>query len=128
MGLRSPGRVRGSGSVGFLAMLLLVSGILAWLFHDCFFAGYTLFSNDGPLGPEMVQARHVPESFTGVWEDLNSIGYREGGAMPSITYGLLWLLGPLGFSKFYTPIVLLFLGVSTWWFLRQLGLARIPCI
>jgi hypothetical protein len=103
-------------------MILLVSGILAFLFHDCFFPGYTLFSNDGPLGALMVQARHVPESFTGVWEDLNSIGYREGGAMPNITYALLWVLGPVGFSKFYAPFALLFLGLSAWWFFRRLGL------
>ncbi len=30
-----------------------------------------------------------------------------------------------GFSKFYTPIVLLFLGPAAWWFFRRLGLAPI---
>ena len=114
--------------MSFVAVFLLVACILAFLFHDCFFPGYTLFSNDGPLGALMVQCRHLPESFSGVWNDLNSIGYREGGAVPSITYGLLWLLGPVGFSKFYAPIVLLILGLSAWYFFRQLGLSSLACI
>lgn len=108
-------------------MALLGLGLLAFLFRDCLLPGYTLFSNDGPLGALMVQARHVPESFTGVWEDLNSIGYREGGAMPNITYALLWILGPVGFSKFYAPLVLLLLGLAAWWFFRRLGLAPLSC-
>src|SRR5258708_16429178 len=120
---RSPGELK-NGFVGFLLLILVALGVL---FHNCLLPGYTLFSNDGPLGALMVQARHVPESFSGVWEDLNSIGYREGGAMPSITYGLLWLLGPVGFSKFYAPIVLFILGLSAWWCFRRLGLVPIAC-
>src|SRR5579872_6721837 len=98
MDLKSSAPTYGIRRIGFVAAFLVIFCILAFLFHDCFFPGYTLFSNDGPLGALMVQCRHVPESFTGVWDDLNSIGYREGGAVPSITYGLLWLLGPVGFS------------------------------
>jgi hypothetical protein len=114
--------------IGFGAFLLLIFVVLGILFHNCFLPGYTLFSNDGPLGALEVQARHLPEAFSGVWEDLNSIGYREGGAMPSITYALLWLLGPVGFSKFYAPIVLCILGFSAWWFFRRLGLVPLACV
>ena len=109
-------------------MLLLLFAFLGLLFHDCFFPGYTLFSNDGPLGALMVQARQVPQSFSGVWNDLNSIGLREGGALPSITYALLWMLGPLGFSKFYAATVMLILGLSAWTFFRQLGITPVACI
>ncbi len=128
MDLRSPASSSTPRSTGFLTMFLLLFGLLALLFHDCFFSGYTLFSNDGPLGAIMVDSRRVPESFTGVWQDLNSIGFREGGAVPSITYGLMWLLGPLGFSKFYVPIVLLILGMAAWGFFRRLGLAPLACV
>ena len=108
-------------------MLLLLFAVLAVLFHNQFFPGYTLFSNDGPLGTLMSASHRVPETFSGGWQDLNSIGFREGGAFPDITYGLLLLLGPIGFSKFYAGLVMLILGLSAWCFFRQAGLAPIAC-
>jgi hypothetical protein len=128
MGLRSRAAFSAPRRAGLLLMLALLFVFLGLMFHDCFFPGYTLFSNDAPLGALMVQFRHMPESFTGVWDDLNSIGFREGGATPSLTYALLWVLGPLGYSKFYPPIVMLILAVSAWAFFRRIGLGPLACI
>lgn len=105
-------------------LLLLVLGVL---FRDNFVPGQTLFSNDGPLGQQVTACNHLPEAFSGTWQDINTIGTR-GGAFPSITYGLLWLLGPVGFSKFYAPATLLILGLGAWCFFRQLGLAPLACV
>jgi hypothetical protein len=109
-------------------MLLLLFGVLGFLFHDVFLPGHTLFSNDGPLGALMCASRKMPEAFRGVWQDLNTLGFREGGAQCSMTYGLWWLVGPLGYSKLYAPLALLFLGMSAWCFFRSLNLAPVACV
>src|SRR5579859_7417760 len=127
MGLKSSrlsGVSRAGGLTVLLPLLLLVLGVL---FHNNFVPGYTLFSNDGPLGQQVTACNHLPEAFSGTWQDINTIGVR-GGAFPSITYGLLWLLGPVGFSKFYAPTTLLLLGLGAWCFLRQSGLTPLACI
>lgn len=62
-----------------------------------------------------------------MWQDLNWVGGYVGSAFPSITYGLLWILGPYWFAKFYTPISLLILGLSAWFLFRQLGFQRWIC-
>ncbi len=114
------------GSLWFVLILLGV--ILAVLFGRSFVPGQTIFSNDGPIGTLIQQSRKLPEIFTGEWSDLNSIGTRGGGALPSISYGILYLLGPVGFSKFDVPIALLVLGLGAWSFFRQLKLAPIACV
>src|SRR5437868_4155838 len=123
----SPGTIT-QRSRSLAAILLLLTVSLAALFHNCFFPGYTLFSNDGPLGSLMAACHRLPQSFTGSWEDLTTLGTRGGGAFPSITYGLLWVLGPIGFSKLYAAITLLILGLGAWCFFRQLGFAPLACI
>ncbi|MFO1514748.1 MAG: hypothetical protein U1F83_17865 [Verrucomicrobiota bacterium] len=65
----------------------------------------------------------MPETLFGSWSDLNSYGFRDTGAMPNITFGLQWVLGPLWFAKLYVPITLLFVGVCAWTLGRQLGLS-----
>lgn len=109
-------------------MVLLCCAVLAVLFYGCFLPGYTLFSNDGPLGAQMAACNRVPAAFTGSWQDLNSIGFRAGGAWPSVTYGLLLLLGPIGYAKFYAFFGLLILGCGAWCFFRQLGLNIWACV
>ncbi len=109
-------------------MLLLLATVLALLLHDSFRPGYTLFSNDGPLGKLMSQCHRMPDAFTGVWQDLNTLGYREAGVVPSVTGALLWMLTPVAFSKFYALLALLILGLGAWTFFRQLGLAPPACI
>ncbi len=115
-------------TTGLLAALVLLFVVLSVLFHNSYLPGHTLASNDGPLGTLKSQSHRVPDTFSGGWQDLNSIGFRESGASPSITYGLLLVLGPVGFSKFYAPFCLLFLGLGAWCFLRQLRLVPAACI
>jgi hypothetical protein len=115
---------RVSGLVVFLSLVFVVLGVL---FHNNFLPGLTLFSNDGPLGQQVTACNRLPEAFSGTWQDINTIGV-PGGAFPSITYGLLWLLGPVGFSKFYAPITLLILGLGAWCFFRQLGMTSLACV
>ncbi len=108
-------------------MLLLLVGVVAFLMHDSFLPGEILYSNDGPLGRLESRCHQLPQAFTGVWQDLNSVGYREGGALPNITSGLRLVLGPVLFAKFYVPIALVLLGLGAWYFFRQLGLAPLAC-
>jgi hypothetical protein len=109
-------------------MLLLLAAVVAFLLHNSFLPGQILFSNDGPLGRLESQCHHLPEAFTGVWQDLNTVGFREGGALPNITSGLRLVLTPVGFSKFYVPVALVILGLGAWCFFRQLRLAPLACI
>ena len=60
----------------------------------------------------------------GRWADLNSLGFNAGSFIASITTLLLWVLGPLGSSKFLAPVTLCLLGMGAWFAFRRLGLAR----
>jgi len=112
----------------FWVVAALLSVLLAILFGKSFLPGQTVFSNDGPLGTLIQESRRLPQIFTGEWSDLNSIGIRAGGALPSISYGILYLLGPVGFSKFDVPIALCILGLGAWCLFRQLKLAPVACV
>jgi len=98
------------------------------LFHRSFLPGDILFSNDGPLGRQVSECHRLPDAFTGVWQDLEGVGYREGGAVPSITSGLRLVLGPVGYSKFYGPLALLLLGMCAWCFFRRMGLSPVASV
>src|SRR5436190_21577626 len=112
---------------GLGVMLCLLVVIIGFLFFKSFLPGWTVFSNDGPLGVENSASHKVPDTFFGGWQDLNSIGVREG-ALPDITYCLLWFLGPLGFSKFYAPVAIFILGMGAWTSFRRLGFAPVVCV
>ena len=56
------------------------------------------------------------------------MGFNGGSAPPSINVGLLWLLGPIGYSKFHAIVSLLILGLGAWYFFRQLRLTALACI
>jgi len=118
----------GSSAKSFGAAALLLAGVLVVLFMGVFQPGHTLFSNDGPLGVHLMNSHKLPETFTGSWEDLNTLGSRSGGALPNITYGLLYILGPVGFSKFYASLTLLILGLGAWCFFKRLGFAPVACV
>src|SRR5580692_10481682 len=117
-----------TSSKEFWLMLALLAAVICVLLGQNFLPGQTQFSNDGPLGRQVSQCHRLPDAFTGVWEDLNTIGYREQGAAPDLTFGLLFFLGPIIYSKFYVPVALLILGMGAWFFFRQLGLASAACI
>lgn len=108
-----------------LVFLIVLPGVLIFLFWRSFDPSWVLFANDGPLGAQMASQAQVPATLSGAWSDLNGYGVRGAGAPPNITVGLFWLLGPLWFSKIYAPISLLILGAGAWFFFRQLGLGTI---
>jgi hypothetical protein len=117
-----------SQSNGLLPTFIVLSAAVVVMLWGNFLPGQTQFSNDGPLGRLVSECHRLPERFFGCWQDLNAVGYREGSAVPSITFALQWLLGPLLFSKLYAPIALMILGLSAWYFFRQTGLTRAACL
>jgi hypothetical protein len=116
--------VSGSGWKGLIAVTAVLVLILAVLFAKSFQPGMVHHSNDGPLGNLKSDAIKLPEAFQGYWVDLHWIGSSGGAAPISITYLLLWILGPVGFAKFYPPLCLLILGLSAWTFFRTIGLSK----
>jgi hypothetical protein len=123
---RTFGAPKASGT-GIGKALLLFVGVLGALFYGVFLPGGILFSNDGPLSQAVAQCHQLPSRFFGCWDDLVSVGIRGGPAPPDISLGLRWLLGPVGFSKFYAVISLLLLGLSAWYFFRQSRLNPTAC-
>lgn len=112
--------------LGIISACLLV--VLGGLFLRSFIPSQAHFSNDAPLGALSAANHQMPDLFSGGWADLNTIGASKGSASPSLTYGLLWLLGPLGIAKAYAPIALLVLGFCAWFCFRQLGLTPLACV
>jgi hypothetical protein len=96
--------------------------------YGVFIPGQVLFSNDGPLGRLMEECHKLPGRFFGCWADLNNVGFNSGAAPPGISFGLLWFLGPVFFSKFYAMISLLILGTGAWYFFRVSRLAPAACV
>lgn len=119
----APGFTRPAGG-----LLLALGAVLLVLFARSFAPGHILFSSDGPLGANAAAYAALPGAFRGMWQDLNWVGGHAGSAFPSLTYLLLWVLGPLWFAKLYAPISLLVLGCSAWLFFRQLGLRPVACL
>src|SRR2546423_15180241 len=97
-----------------LVLLVFLLGILGFLFRNSFKPEDVLFANDGPLGVLKSNALKIPDALTGFWMDLYWVGMNGSAAPTSITYVILWLLGPIGFAKFYGPITLLLLGICAW--------------
>lgn len=112
---------------GFGPSMAVLTVILAFLFRESFKAGYAHASNDGPLGVLMAQYMSVPSVLAGNWVDLSWVGMNGGSAPMGLTYLILWILGPIGFAKFYPPITLLLLGGGAWIFFRTLRLAPGLC-
>jgi len=103
-----------------IVFILLLAVILAALFCKSFLPDYVHFSNDGPFGQLNARWLQLPTAFAGCWSDLNDIGNNAGAWPPDLNALSFWMLGPVGYSKFFVPIVLFFLGFSAWCFFRQL--------
>lgn len=116
-----------SKSHGYFVPLLFVA-ILAMLFWKSFLPDYIHFANDGPLGQQNTAAIRLPGAFFGIWGDLNSFGNNGGLLALSLSSLLRWVLGPLGYAKFLAPIALFFLGISAWFFFRQLKFTPLAAI
>ena len=110
----------------FAPVLLLM--VLAALFWRSFLPSLVHFSNDGPLGMQESAWLHVPEGFTGLWYDLNSIGLNSGAFTPDLVILIRWVLGPVGYAKFLAPVALWILGAGAWFFFRQLRLSPLAAV
>ncbi len=103
-----------------LLPMVLLAMVLVLLFWRSFLPNFVLFSNDGPLGQQNAQCIQLPQGITGVWADLNGFGSNGGAYAPDVTTLIHWMLHPVGFAKFYTPIGLFILGIGAWTLFRQL--------
>lgn len=110
-----------------IALLVFVIALVV-LLHRVFLPGETLFSNDGPLSELMAQCHRLPGRFAGCWLDLGGVGLNGGAALPGISFGLQWVLGPTWFSKLYAIVSLLILGTGAWYFFRQSRLTPLACV
>jgi len=120
---RSPGWLKPFG--GAAAVLVVVTLFLFW---DSLDSALVLFSNDGPLGSISTDAIKMPGTFSGYWHDLNWLGYEQPSASPGIYMALGMLLQKsVLYLKWCTPICLVILGLSAWFFFRTLGLRNLAC-
>jgi hypothetical protein len=106
----------------FLVASAIIAVILGYLFADSFRPNQVVFSNDGPVGVVKSEALKQPDAIKGYWVDLHWIGSNGGFSPACFTYALLWMLGPIGFAKFYPAFASLILGMSAWVFFRSIGL------
>src|SRR6267378_3950256 len=121
-----PSRNPSLSQFGLMALWLLL--LLGFLFREVFRPGYTLASNDGPLGVVRAAWTRFPDSMFGFWQDLNWLGGPYPSALPGLTQVLNLISGPVLFSKIYTPSAMLFVGLSAWFCFRQLRLTAPACI
>jgi len=106
-----------------LGWYLVLPVILLFIFYKSLSDPLVIFSNDAPLGLTSSVSCRMPGILSGFWQSLNWVGKGEGSALPSLSYGLLYLLGPVGYAKFGVPIALAFLGFSAMTLFRCLGFA-----
>jgi len=104
---------------------VFLAGVLVVLFWKSFLPDYVAFANDGPLGQQHAAWGKMPGAMFGIWGDLNDIGNPGGAFTPSISALLHWALGPLGYSRFYTPVSLYILGLGIWFFFRQMRFSHL---
>ena len=111
-----------AGAAGVLIVVTL------FLFWDSLDPALVLFSNDGPLGSISTDAIEMPGTFSGYWHDLNWLGYEQPSASPGIYMALgLLLQKSVLYLKWCTPICLIILGLSAWFFFRTLGFRNLAC-
>ena len=110
----------------WIPLFLLV--LLAVLFWRSFLPGIVHFNNDGPLGAQAAAWLQFPQTITGSWYDLNSIGSNAGVFSPDLSVIIRWIVGPIGLSKFLPPISLWILGLGAWFLFRQLRFAPLACV
>ena len=119
-------------STGWLKPFAGATGVLIivtlFLFWDSLDPALILFSNDGPLGSISTDAIEMPGTFSGYWHDLNWLGYEQPSASPGIYMALgLLLQKSVLYLKWCTPICLVILGLSAWFFFRTLGFRNLAC-
>src|SRR5471030_1439986 len=93
----------------FLPITGLLALVLGLFFYRSFIPQDVVFSNDGPLGGLVAEETQLPQGFTGIWNDLNSIGSGGGAAAPAVSELLRTIAGPVGYAKFFAPVALFIL-------------------
>jgi len=116
-------QTRPSRSSNFTFSAIFLAILLTLLFWRSLLPEYVHFNNDGPLGAQSVQYAKLPAAASGMWDDLSDAGFVAGVYSPGLTGALTWLLGSVGFAKFYAPAALLILGLGALTFFRQLKLS-----
>jgi len=114
--------------LGGRCVIVVLAAILAVLFWRSFLPDYVHFSNDGPLGQQNVAWARMPACITGMWCDVNYIGFNEGTISFSISALLHFITSPVGFAKFYPAVTLLLLGFSAWVLFWQLRLSPLAAL
>jgi len=100
--------------------VLILVGVLAIIFWRSFSSDLVHFSNDGPLGQQNVDWMKLPGAMSGMWDDLNDVGFAVGSFTFGITALVKFTLGPVGFSKFLAPVALFMVGLGAWAYFRSL--------
>ncbi|HXR49394.1 MAG TPA: hypothetical protein VN784_18310 [Candidatus Limnocylindrales bacterium] len=128
MPVATPSTTRSRHWNSLLITACLLALLLGSLFYQSFIPQEVVFSNDGPLGGLIDEQNQLPQTFTGLWVDLNSIGSNAGMVAPCISSLLRLITGPVGYAKFFAPVALFILGIGAWTFFRQLKLATLAAI
>jgi hypothetical protein len=111
-----------------MVLMVALALVVGFLFRDSFKAEMATFANDGPLGLMAAACNQFPQAWTGIWADLNWLGFNGGSAPPDLTSLLGWVLGPLYFIKFYPALTVIILGACAWLFFRQLNFHPAVCV
>jgi hypothetical protein len=98
------------------------------LFWRSFLPGFVHFSNDGPLGQQNADWLKLPGAMTGMWDDLNDVGFAGGAFTLWVTAFIKFALGPVGYAKFLAPVALFIMGMGAWMFFRALKLSSLAAI
>ena len=105
-----------AGIRGALILALVLSIVLAVLFHKSFVPGQALFSNDGPLGAILSRPLTMPDAFFGIWNDNYWIGAYNGNLNPNFSGLIHWIFQGVGRVNFFAPVSALILGLCAWIF------------
>lgn len=110
-----------AGLRSFVLLVIILTGVLAVLFHKSFEPDQALFSNDGPLGAILSRPIEMPEAFFGIWNDSYWIGAYNGNLSPNFSGIIHWLYQGVARVNFYCPTTALILGICSWVFFRRIG-------
>ena len=119
------------GQTGVRQFLIMAGCLLAslgLLFWKALLPGYTVFSNDGPLGAVYAESGDLLGAFFGAWQNLNWLGGAAPNAMPDITQMLGLICGPLLFTKIFAPFAACFVGLSAWVCFRAWKFTPAACL
>lgn len=119
---------RRTGIFSFTVLVIVLFGVLGFLFGRAMLPDYTVFSNDGPLGAISSRSAAMPAGYTGAWSDLNWLGGAGLSASPNLSSLLVTVSGPLFFSKVFAPFSLLFVGLCAWFCCRRFGLSPLAAV